>query len=391
MDAFFAAVEQRDDPGLRGKPVVIGADPLKGNGRGVVSTCSYEARKYGIRSAMPVTQAYRRCPHAVFIHPAMGKYASVSKDIMKIFGEFTPLVEPLSIDEAFLDCSGTEHLFGDDRELGFSIKKRIKEVTGLTASVGIASNKSVAKIASDLEKPDGLVICEPGREKEFLSGLDVGRIWGAGEKSVKRLNAMGIRTIGDLADMSMEQVQASFGKSGRSLWALANGIDPREITQDNKRKSISEERTFHIDTRDRGKVLKTLFSLSVRVAAALREKKLAARTVTLKLRTGDFVTHTRSKTLDNRFSDTETLRRTILALYQTLDREEEPVRLVGVGVSGLAALEGAVQGDLFDDKPLKSGKVDQVIDQVSGKYGGVIKRAVFMDPKGPNSVDKNSH
>ena len=390
MDAFFAAVEQRDDPKLRGKPVIIGADPEEGRGRGVVSTCSYEARRFGVRSAMPVSTAFRACPKGVFIRPDMQKYSEESTRIMGIFRGFSPFVEQLSIDEAFLDCTGMGHLFKDDFSLGRAVKEKIFKETGLTASVGIASNKSVAKIASDLQKPDGLVICPPGGEKEFLAPLDVSRIWGAGEKTVRRLKAMGINTIGDLAETDPSIVGASLGKTGRHMWQLANGIDPRPLSTESERKSISEERTFLRDTSDEDFLKKTVFDLSRKVAETLRRKKMSARTVNLKIRTEDFVTLTRSCTLDWFFDDTETLRRTACALMGPAALYGGRIRLVGVGVSNITREEAYMQGDLFDDGPAKARKVDAIIDRVSRKFGRVIDRGTFVK-KGKdasNNVDK---
>ena len=389
MDAFFAAVEQRDNPSLRGKPVIIGAPPREGAGRGVVSTCSYEAREFGVHSAMPISRAWRACPHGIYITPHISKYAAESKKIMSILASFSPVIEQVSIDEAFLDCSGTEHLFGDSRALGRSIKEAILKESGLTASVGIASNKSVAKIASDLEKPDGLVICPQGEEASFLAPLPVKRLWGAGPKTVERLEKMGITTIGELAAFSEEGLTRYFGRWGAHLRQMALGIDPRSLETGSERKSISEERTFSTDTGDTELLEKMLLSLSQDVAAALRRKKMKARTVSLKLRFSDFTTITRSRTLQRYFDDTVTLHHTVRDLFRSAPRPRK-VRLIGVGVSGME--EGAVyiQPALFSEECGESRKVDRAMDEVARKHGKVITRAGLLgkkEPHPPNKVD----
>jgi len=390
MDAFFAAVEQRDNPSLRGKPVIIGASPRKGTGRGVVSTCSYEARRFGVHSAMPISRAWRACPDGIYLSPDMSKYSVESKKIMEILAAFSPVMEKISIDEAFLDCSGTEHLFGDSRALGQSIKEKILSERGLTASVGIASNKSVAKIASDLEKPDGLVICPPGEEAAFLAPLPVNRLWGAGPKTVERLEKMGITTIGELAAFSEEGLARRFGRWGARLRQMALGIDSRSLETENGRKSISEERTFSRDTGKTEILEKMLLSLSQDVAAQLRRKKMKARTVHLKLRFSDFTTLTRSRTLQRYFDDTVTLHHAAGDLFRSVPRFQK-VRLIGVGVSGMEEGKVYIQPSLFGENRGKSRKVDRVMDEVARKHGKVITRAGLLGKKeslSSNKVDK---
>ena len=229
MDAFFASVEQRDDPALRGRPVVVGSDPKAGKGRGVVSTCSYEARKYGIHSAMPISIAYKKCPQAVFLPVDMEKYAEASAKIHEILYSFSPDIEPISIDEAFLDITGSYHLFGTPVETCRLIKEKIKKYTGLTASIGLAPTKMAAKIASDLDKPDGLVEVTEEKLLDFLRPLDVRKIWGLGPKCEAELQRLGIQTIGDLARMDPDHLTGTFGKVGLEFWRLANGIDERPV------------------------------------------------------------------------------------------------------------------------------------------------------------------
>ncbi|HPE29075.1 MAG TPA: DNA polymerase IV [Candidatus Mcinerneyibacteriales bacterium] len=390
MDAFFAAVEQRDNPSLRGKPVIIGAPPREGAGRGVVSTCSYEAREFGVHSAMPISRAWRACPHGIYLSPHMSQYSAESKKIMSLLADFSPVIEKISIDEAFLDCSGTEHLFGESRALGTAIKEKIRKECGLTASVGIASNKSVAKIASDLEKPDGLVICPPGEEAAFLAPLPVQRLWGAGPRTVERLEKMGITTIGELASFSEEGLTRHFGRWGAHLRQMALGIDHRSLETESERKSISEERTFSADTGETELLEKMLLSLSQDVAAELRRKKMKARTVTLKLRFSDFTTLTRSRTLQRYFDDTVTLHRNVRDLFRSIPRLQK-VRLIGVGVSGMEEGEVYVQPALFAEENGESRKVDKAMDEVARKHGKVITRAGLLgkkEPPHPNKVDK---
>ena len=289
MDAFFAAVEQLDFPEYRGKPVIVGADPKDGKGRGVASTCSYEARKYGIHSAMPISQAYKRCPQGIYVRGRMERYQEVSRQVMKILNDFSPQMEPISIDEAFLDISGCIRLLGSPKEIGLSVKNRIKNELHLTASVGIAPSKFIAKIASDLEKPDGLVIVEPENHKQFLRPLPISRMWGVGKKTEPILQVMGIKTIGDLADFSQKKVIDKLGKNGLHFWYLANGIDKRDVNPYEGAKSISQEITFDEDTRDVKKLKHTLFYLSNELSQLMRKDCLRSKTITLKIRLEDFV------------------------------------------------------------------------------------------------------
>lgn len=394
MDAFFAAIEQLDNPHCRGKPVVVGADPKGGKGRGVVSAASYEARKYGIHSALPISLAYKRCPNACFIRPRMSRYCEMSNRIMDILSQFSPVIEPLSIDEAFLDCTGTEKFFGPPLRLGQSIKERISKETGLTASVGIASNKSIAKIASDLQKPDGLTICPFGDEKKFLAPLSVSKLWGAGKKTVEYLHSLGIETIGDLADLPMESLEKKLGKHGVHLWLLANGIDERAVETDWEIKSISEEITFEKDTPDVELLEQTILDLSDQVARRTRGEQKCGRTITLKIRLEGFETHTRSTTLQNPVNDMFSIRDAAIELFRNFDRNTKKVRLLGVRISNLCEEGEILQTSclLFESDSIKEitkkKKIESVLDRLRSKYGRHISRASLLDTKSRRKEDE---
>lgn len=368
MDAFFAAIEQRDDPCLRGKPVVVGADPKSGKGRGVVSTCSYEARKFGIHSAMPISIAYRKCPHAAFLPVDMEKYSSVSGQIHTILYNFTPDIEPVSIDEAFLDITGSYHLFGTPLETCLLMKSRIKNETGLTASIGLAPTKMAAKIASDLKKPDGMVEVTQEGLLDFLRPLDIRKLWGLGEKSETIFREMGINTIGDIAGKDPVQMQALFGKNGMDFWRLANGIDDRPVETERGAKSISNEFTFDEDTADNEKIRSVLLALCEKVSDRLRREMLKGRTITLKIRLQGFHTYTRANTIDYGTNHVDDIYGTIKSLYNSFDTKLKRVRLVGVKVSNLSPAD--FKDSLFAEKANdKSEKVHKAIDRIKGKFG----------------------
>ncbi len=374
MDAFFAAIEQRDHPQCRGKPVVVGADPKGGKGRGVVSTCSYEARRRGIHSAQPISEAYRRCPDAIFLPVRMEAYAEVSREVRHVLGEFTPDVEPVSIDEAFLDVSGTLHLFGGKRELAENIQTRIEDRTGLTASLGIAPNKMVAKIASDLEKPRGLVIVEPDGVQAFLRPLPVERLWGVGNKTKLALKALGIRTIGDLAEADPRELSRRFGKYGASLWELACGHDERPVKTTGQVKSVGNEHTFERDTGDPELIASTLMRLCERVAWRLRVGGRRGRSVTTKVRLEDFTTLTRATTLDRGLDSAPEIYRAASANMKRAQVAGRKVRLIGVSVSGLDE-GGPRQVQLFDraadahEREEKSRLLGRAIDRIKERFG----------------------
>ncbi|MEJ2053449.1 MAG: DNA polymerase IV [Calditrichaceae bacterium] len=384
MDAFFAAVEQRDHPEYRGKPVIVGADPRGGEGRGVVSTCSYEARKFGVHSAMPISRAYKLCPHGIYVWPNGRLYQQVSREIFNILYEFTDAVEPLSIDEAFMDVTGSVRLFGAGPEIAAKIKKRILDQVKITASVGVAPNKYLAKIASDLEKPDGLVVVEADKINEFLAPLDVSRLWGAGEKTQAALKKMGINTIGDLFQYPKEILEKKLGKIGDHFYNLAHGIDPRRVSTDELVKSVSNEHTFDTDVLNPDKLYRTLLQLSEKVGYRLRKKGLKGRTVHLKLRYENFSTITRNKTLDSVIDSTQILFSVIKELFEKNYQSGRKVRLLGVGISGFLNEEGD-QLSLFDKQVKKHDRIDQLQDDLTNRFGKqIISRAETL-----NNIKRN--
>jgi DNA polymerase-4 len=376
MDAFYAAVEQRDRPELRGRPVIVGADP---RGRGVVAAASYEARRYGVHSAMPIGQAYRRCPQGAYLPVDMAKYAGVSAEIMAILGEFTPLVEPLSLDEAFLDVTGSAALFGPPREIARTIKARIRADVGLTASAGVAPNKFLAKIASDLEKPDGLVEVAHGAEAAFLRDLPIARLWGVGPTAEAGLAALGIRTIGQLASLPRARLEARLGGFGAHLHDLAHGRDDRPVVPWEEPKSVGAEETFGRDTRDLGRLRATLLGQADRVASELRALGLAGRTVTLKLRFADFQTVTRRETTPGPTADGSEIFRRAWEAFERLPRPQ-PVRLIGLSVSGLQRQGDPRQLVLFG-ATLRAEAVGRLADELRARFGpDVVRRASLAGP-----------
>src|SRR5437867_4170232 len=334
MDAFYAAVEQRDRPELRGKPVIVGANPLGGRGRGVVSTASYEARRFGVGSAMPISQAYRLCPKGVYLPVDMEKYGRESERIMKILRRFTDRVEPVSIDEAFLDVSGSGRAFGSGEEIARRLKEAIRRETQLTASVGVATSKLVAKVASDMRKPDGLVVVPPGDEAAFLAPLPVRRLWGVGPKMEEQLAKLGVHTIGALAACAPAALEARFGLWGPQLVLLARGIDERPVLAEAEAaKSLGQEHTYDHDTAEPQRLRTTLLQLADAVARRLREQRLRARTVTLKYRDETFRTLTRAHTVPEPVDSGEALFAEAWRLFESVHGERR-VRLLGIYASG---------------------------------------------------------
>lgn len=367
MDAFFAAVEQRDRPELRGKPVLVGGDA---RGRGVVAAASYEARPFGCRSALPTARALRLCPHAVVIRPRFERYAQVSRQVFEIFESFTPLVEPLSIDEAFLDVTGCTRLFGPPEEIARAIKSRIRAATELTASVGVAPNKFLAKLASDLRKPDGLVVVTPAGAQDFLDPLPIGRLWGVGAATLPRFEALGVRTFGDVRRMSEAQLRDQFGEAGEHFCQLVRGVDDRPVVPDRDAKSISQETTFAEDLSDRAELRVVLRSQVEHVAQRLRRHALQARTATLKVRTPDFKTSTRRVTLDTPTDQTAVLWQAVAALFEEWTRgNRAAVRLIGAGVAQLSPA-GSGQLALFDDDAgRRRQRLDRTLDLIRERFG----------------------
>jgi DNA polymerase-4 len=332
LDAFFAAVEQRDRPELRGRPVIVG-----GGGptdRGVVSAASYEARAFGVHSAMPLRTAAALCPGGVFVPVNGAKYQAVSREVMAILRRFTPLVEPISIDEAFLDVTGSQALFGDGASIGRQIRAAIRDEVHLTASVGVATTKLVAKVASDLRKPDALVVVPPGQESSFLAPLPITRLWGVGARTAEALREFGVTTIGDLASLEQSVLERRFGKVGRALTARARGVDPDPVADRAPAKSIGHEHTFDVDTSDRDVIERTILAMAEGVAARLRASGVKAGTVTVKIRDSAFRTITRQRTLPEPTDLTEPIWRAALELARPEVRAIR-VRLLGVTASNL--------------------------------------------------------
>jgi DNA polymerase IV len=382
MDAFFAAIEQRDHPEWRGKPLIVGADPKGGKGRGIVATCSYEARKFGVHSAQPISRAWRLCPQGIYARPDMARYAAASERIIAIFLEFTDLVEQVSVDEAFLDVTASRRLFGTGREIAKKIKLRIREDQRLTASVGIASNKFVAKVASDLEKPNGLVEVEPGREREFLRELPLRRLWGVGARTEALLLEQGISRIGHLLEIGSAELARRVGPGhAEHLCQLARGIDDRPVSPEEGYKSIGHETTFEVDTLDPGLLHDTVLALSERVAHRLRSNSVRARTITLKFREADFSTYTRRVTLGDAIDTANRIFPVAQRLLQSLVREGVAVRLVGVYGSNLVS-EKEGQLSLFASKRSKDRELAAAVDDISRRFGdGAITRAALVPRK----------
>jgi DNA polymerase IV len=387
MDAFYASVEQRDQPVLRGRPVIVGGL----GGRGVVSAASYEARRFGVHSALPMTTARRLCPHGVFLPVRMQAYAQISRQIRDIFLAFTPLVEPLSLDEAFLDVRGCEGLFGPAPEIARQIKARIKAETGLTASVGVAPNKFLAKLASDHGKPDGFLVLPPDQVEAFLGPLPVSRLWGVGAKGERRLHALGIHTLGQLAALPAKVVSSHFGAAGRHLWQLAQGHDDRAVVPDRDAKSLSTETTFARDLGDRHVLRSWLLDLVDHLASRLRHEGLHARTIEVKIRASDFRTWTRSQVLPEATNLTELLWQSAAEVFErSLARHMLPVRLLGVGASRLVRA-GAVQGQLFEaNLRARQTALDQTIDAIRGQFGTeAIQRGSLVDGPASEPTDQS--
>jgi DNA polymerase-4 len=377
MDAFYASVEQRDRPELRGRPVIVGGT----QGRGVVCAASYEARPFGVRSALPMATARRLCPEAVVLPPRMAYYARISRQIREVFFSFTPLVEPLSLDEAFLDVRGCEGLFGPAPDIAQRIKARIQSETGLVASVGVAPNKFLAKLASDHGKPDGFVVLPAEQVAAFLATLPVGRLWGVGAKGEKRLHALGIHTVGQLAALPERVLIDQFGDTGRHVWQLARGHDDRAVVPDREAKSISTETTFAQDVGDRHVLRVWLLDLVDHLAGRLRQVELHAQTVEIKVRSADFRTRTRSQALPAATNLTAPLWQAAAALLgRALARDVLPVRLLGVGATRLVR-GGAVQGELFDgEQRERHCALDRAVDAIRGQFGtGAIRRGSRLD------------
>jgi len=367
MDAFYASVEQLDNPDLIGKAVIVGGDPKQ---RGVVSAASYEARKFGVHSAMPMSQAIRLCPNAIVLPVRMNRYAELSQQIHAIFQKFTPQIDPISLDEAFLDVTGSLQIFGSAEKIGRDIKRQIKEQLGLVASVGIAANKFLAKLASDLDKPDGFVVITEENKQQILNRLPVSRIWGVGKVTEKTLKSKGINTIEQLLETPAEILRSIFGDHTPHMLRLAQGIDNREVESSREAKSISSELTFATDITDKNILLNVLLNQVEDVAQRLRTNNLEAKTITLKLRYDDFRTITRSNTFNRPTNTTKILWQQAKEVFLKWHKKSAgALRLLGFGASGLQKA-GTSQQQLFSEpEQEKQERLDKAFDEIRSKFG----------------------
>ncbi|MEE2936534.1 MAG: DNA polymerase IV [Planctomycetota bacterium] len=367
MDAFYAAIEQRDHPRLRGRPVIVGGNSQ----RGVVMAASYEARRFGIHSAMPGRHAAKLCPEAIFIRSRMQHYAEVGRQVREIFHRFTPLVQPLSLDEAFLDVSGSIRLYGPPETIGKSIKQTIHSELGLTASVGIAPLKFVAKIASDLNKPDGFVQVSEEGLRDFLDPLPVSRLWGVGRVGREKLQRLNLNQIGDIRVYDADKLKQKFGSWGEHLWRLANGIDPRKVVPDHRAKQISHERTFQEDISDEDMLNAAVSHLSQQVARRLRRNGRQTGSVSLKYRREDFQTFSSTQKLSQPTDSTEKISSLAGELLRTMRRRQpRAVRLIGVTLGALTENDAPKQLSLFESTSRENRDIDQIVDAISNQLGG---------------------
>jgi len=380
MDAFYAAVEIRDNPDLRGKPVVVGGSPT---GRGVVSTANYQARKFGIHSAMPAAKAIRLCPHAIFVKPRMDHYVAISKEIREIFSRFTPLVESISLDEAFLDVAGSEKLFGSAPSIAAEIKKLLKSELGLTASAGVAPNKFVAKVASDLDKPDGLTIVAEDQVQQFLDPLPIRRVWGIGPKTEKQFASLGVSTIAGIRGLTQDALKRKFGLQSDHFWKLSRGLDSRPVVSERDAKSISHETTFPVDIDNAETLQAWLQELMGQVALRLRRLNIKGKAVQLKLRFSDFHTITRRTTLPEYSQTTRELELAARQLLtQALKDHPGAIRLIGAGVSNLSQ-QAMVQQSLFEgEEKQRDSRIDKACDQLNERFGTTaVRTAAAMEQR----------
>lgn len=367
MDAFYPAVEVLDKPELKGKPVIVGG----AKERGVVSSASYEARRFGVHSAQPIATAIRLCPDGIFMPVRMSRYKEVSGQVFEIFHCFTPLVEPLSIDEAFLDLTGAERLMGQTEEIAKKIKETVLKKTGLTVSAGVASSKFVAKIASDIDKPDGLTVVPPNRVREFLDPLPIKKMWGVGKITQQALARLNVKTFKDLRQIPVEILEKNFGKHGAAMHLLSMGIDERDVEPEREAKSIGHEQTFMKDILDPDQAKKEILSLANRVALRMRREEVRGSTVSLKVKYSDFTQITRAATLPEPTDDSMEIYSTSCRLLKKTAVGKRPVRLLGISLSQLSSLEGEKQLFLFDqDKGYRKRKnLNTALDSICEKFG----------------------
>ena len=367
MDAFYAAVEVLDNPSLKAKPVIVGGSKK----RGVVSSASYEAREFGVHSAQPIATAMRLCPQGIFLPVRMSRYKEISEQVFDIFYQFTPLVEPLSVDEAFLDVTGSVGLFGPPEEIAKVIKRAVVEEIGITVSAGVAPSKFVAKIASDLGKPDGLTVVPEDKVMAFLEPLPIDKLWGVGKSTQKALALLGVRTIGDLSRLPLDVLERQFGKHGTHLHLLSQGIDDRDVEVSREVKSIGHEETFADDLLDMEMVKRELLSLAARVSRRLRSDGVGGKTVTLKVKYNDFVQVTRSETFPEATDDGGEIFRRCCGLLDKTEVGKRPARLLGISVSHLCDQGGERQLSLFQTgfTAPRRKKLNLALDKISEKYG----------------------
>ena len=378
MDAFYASVELIAQPALVGTPVLVGG----GTNRGVVLSATYEARALGVRSAMPVTQAHRICPQATILTPHMSRYSQVSKAVMEIFKSFTPYVEPLSLDEAFLDVSGALRRVGSAAHIGDLIRARVQSEQGITCSVGVATSKFVAKLATNAAKPDGLFVVPADQVLEFLHPLPVGALWGVGAKTEEQLKRLGLNTVREVAHTPEKTLQRALGKAtGEHLYALAWGKDDRSVVPDAGERSIGAEHTFEQDVDDPAILHREILRLATRVAARLRKQGLVGRTVSIKVRFADFTTITRSKTLNEPTDLSREISQAAQALYEALGLQRARLRLVGVRIEGVAPVAGHSRQLILDAPDQGWPEAERAIDAAVARFGpDVVKPATLIDP-----------
>lgn len=372
MDAFYASIEQLDRPELRGKPIIVGPPSW----RGVVLTASYEARPYGVGSAMPMVEARRRCPDAIVVVPRFARYEAASKQIMRVFRDFSPRIEPLSLDEAFIDMSGAEAIFGPPAAMGQAIKAAVKKATGLTVSVGISGTKYVAKVASDFQKPDGLTVVDPASARAWLAPLPVARLWGAGRKMQRRLAELGFHTIGEIAAADPERLSAALGKAGRTFHALANARDARRVSTSRASKSIGSERTLANDISEIAAIEHYVRTAADAVGRRLRKNGYVAQGVRVKLKRHDFRLLTRQRALREPSDQSKEIYRVAQTLLREFD-DAGPFRLVGVAAYDLRKAEPSRQlGLLASETEGRSRKLEAVLDDLDARFGaGAVQRA----------------
>ncbi|MBN2444870.1 MAG: DNA polymerase IV [Spirochaetales bacterium] len=380
LDAFYASVEQHDNPLLKGKPVIVGAIP---GTRGVVSACSYEARKYGIHSAMPISQAYRQCPQGVFLPVRMSRYMRISEVIMNIAKEYSPEFQQVSIDEAYLDMTGTERLFGPPEDVALTIKKNIRNKTGLTLSIGIAPNKYLAKLASEHKKPDGLYRIMDGEEEAFLDRLSLKDLWGVGKKTLERLSELNIRTVRELRLYPLHILNSMLGQAmGEFLYNAVRGKSSGIHTMTPRSHSISNEITFETDRKDSEGLQRVIFELCNQVMHRLLQEKSRSKTACIKLRYFNFHTINAQQTVRHWISSTEELFRLTKSLFESRWDGYSPIRLIGIGLSNVVKTDYHTQAELFDDNDYKKKKVEEAVFKIKSQMGGTkITRASLMNKK----------